>query len=161
MILYYQDFLLSYSEVQGSSKHPLLPYFLLLWQRPKRKAAWRGSSLSYITASSYDRRSGQELTADPGGRNWRSYQWVLLTGSLFMTLSVFFLILPITACPGVESPIMVAPAPHSASPLSLPKHRISCTGWLWTTNYRALFSIWLSSSKSRLQRGWRREGGNR
>lgn len=46
----------------------------------------------------HDRRSGQELTAEPGSRNCRSYQWVLLTGSLFMAHSVFFLILPVTAC---------------------------------------------------------------
>lgn len=161
MILYYQDFLLSYSEVQGSSKHPLLPYFLLLWQRPKRKAAWRGSSLSYITASSHDRRSGQELMADPGGRNWRSYQWVLLTGSLFMTLSVFFLILPITTCPGVESPIMVAPAPHSASPYPYPSTGYPALVDFELQTIEHFFSIWLTSSKSRLRRGWRREGGNR
>lgn len=107
----------------------------------------------------HDRSSAQELTAEPGGRYWRSYQWVLLTGLLFMAHSVFFLILPVTACPGVEYPIMVALAPHSASPL--PKHRLPHTGWLWTTNYRALLSIRLSSSKSRSWRGRSGDGGNR
>lgn len=88
VIFYYQDFLLSYSELQGSSKHPLLLYFLLLWQRPKRKAAWRRNSLSYITASS---PSWQEVRAGAHGWTWKPKlqelsvsvaYWLAIHGSL-------------------------------------------------------------------------------
>lgn len=52
-------------------------------------------------------KSGQELKAGPGSRNWiRSYGGMLLTGLSFVVFCAFFLIQPRTTCPGKASPTM-------------------------------------------------------